>query len=276
MAMIKCKECGKEISDKAERCPSCGCPVQNNMNQIQIKQNSKEGKASGLSITALIFSISGCAFIVGVILAIIDLCKKDGRKKTCSIIALVICGMWFIIGVANIGGLEKSDNSTQQSNSLNVENDNNLESIKGSETKTTSKKEKTEFYVGETAEYKNVQVTLIGYEESNGNDWGNPESGKIFVFPEIEVCNNSDKEISISSIISFECYVDDYKTDFSSNAFMTISTENGKQQLDGSIAPGKKLKGVLGIEAPTDWKTIEIYYKDNVWLNSNFSFKIEK
>jgi predicted amidophosphoribosyltransferase len=27
MALIKCPECGKEISDLAKACPSCGCPV---------------------------------------------------------------------------------------------------------------------------------------------------------------------------------------------------------------------------------------------------------
>ena len=27
MALIKCPECGKEISDKATSCPNCGCPV---------------------------------------------------------------------------------------------------------------------------------------------------------------------------------------------------------------------------------------------------------
>jgi DNA-directed RNA polymerase subunit RPC12/RpoP len=27
MALIKCSECGKEISDKAQSCPNCGCPV---------------------------------------------------------------------------------------------------------------------------------------------------------------------------------------------------------------------------------------------------------
>ena len=27
MALIKCPECGKEISDKAEACPNCGCPI---------------------------------------------------------------------------------------------------------------------------------------------------------------------------------------------------------------------------------------------------------
>jgi len=29
MALIKCKECGKEISDKAVSCPHCGCPLGN-------------------------------------------------------------------------------------------------------------------------------------------------------------------------------------------------------------------------------------------------------
>lgn len=27
MALIKCPECGKEISDKASACPNCGCPI---------------------------------------------------------------------------------------------------------------------------------------------------------------------------------------------------------------------------------------------------------
>lgn len=27
MALIKCRECGKEISDQAQSCPGCGCPV---------------------------------------------------------------------------------------------------------------------------------------------------------------------------------------------------------------------------------------------------------
>ena len=27
MALVKCEECGKMISSRAERCPQCGCPV---------------------------------------------------------------------------------------------------------------------------------------------------------------------------------------------------------------------------------------------------------
>jgi uncharacterized membrane protein YvbJ len=29
MSLIKCSECGKEISDHAESCPSCGNPIHN-------------------------------------------------------------------------------------------------------------------------------------------------------------------------------------------------------------------------------------------------------
>lgn len=60
-------------------------------------------KNSILGILALIFSVLGCTFLVGIILAILDLCKKDGQKKTLSIIALVICGLWFVAALA-LGG----------------------------------------------------------------------------------------------------------------------------------------------------------------------------
>ena len=28
MALIKCTECGHEVSDKASACPNCGCPLE--------------------------------------------------------------------------------------------------------------------------------------------------------------------------------------------------------------------------------------------------------
>lgn len=37
MALIKCSECGKEISDKAKTCPNCGCPSEN-MNEIHYEK----------------------------------------------------------------------------------------------------------------------------------------------------------------------------------------------------------------------------------------------
>lgn len=41
MALIKCKECGKEISDKAKRCIHCGCPIEYNEESTN-KNTTKE------------------------------------------------------------------------------------------------------------------------------------------------------------------------------------------------------------------------------------------
>lgn len=37
MALIKCPECGKEISDKAGACIHCGCPIANKPTSIKIR-----------------------------------------------------------------------------------------------------------------------------------------------------------------------------------------------------------------------------------------------
>lgn len=40
MALIKCPECGKEISDKAGQCPHCGYPIE----QVTIPENESIGQ----------------------------------------------------------------------------------------------------------------------------------------------------------------------------------------------------------------------------------------
>lgn len=46
MAIMKCPECGKEISDKAEYCPHCGYPISinngNNSRRLNLKGKEKE------------------------------------------------------------------------------------------------------------------------------------------------------------------------------------------------------------------------------------------
>lgn len=39
MALIKCSECGKDISDKANTCPNCGCPIEKEKKKIRIVKN---------------------------------------------------------------------------------------------------------------------------------------------------------------------------------------------------------------------------------------------
>ena len=58
MSLIKCPECGNEISDKAYSCPKCGCPIKQK-NVIVVKKDYK-GKAKAFTIAGIIvFIISG-------------------------------------------------------------------------------------------------------------------------------------------------------------------------------------------------------------------------
>ena len=41
MALIKCNECGHEISDKAQSCPSCGSPVNLKETPTSVKYDSR-------------------------------------------------------------------------------------------------------------------------------------------------------------------------------------------------------------------------------------------
>lgn len=137
---------------------------------------------------------------------------------------------------------------------------------------TQSEEKEAVFKKGETAELNDVQVTMTDYKESTGSEYNAPTDGNVFLMSEFEIVNNTDREIAISSMISFEAYADDYALEYSVAALM----EKEGNQLDGAIAPGKKMKGWIGWEVPQDYKNVEIHFTDNVWSNNKFVFLIEK
>lgn len=50
MALIKCPECGKEFSDKAQACPNCGCPTSEAKNQELKQEEIKEDPEFALQL----------------------------------------------------------------------------------------------------------------------------------------------------------------------------------------------------------------------------------
>lgn len=249
-----------------------------------------KNKNSTLGILALVFSILGCTFLLGLILAIIDLCRKDGKKKGCAIAALIIAGLYFLIGIFAVSG---SDNdkpkavSPAKDNYQAVQENTNADETAEHPVEETSPSpeqqlqneppqpdisEKDIFGIMETAEMNDVQVTMTNYSESSGSEWNKPAEGNVFVLIEFEIVNNSDADLSISSMLSFEAYADDYAANFSLGALM----ENEQNQLDGTIAPGKRMKGWTGYEVPSDWSNMEIHFTSDVWSNDKFRFSINK
>lgn len=67
MALIKCNECGKEFSDKANKCPNCGCPTPDSTTpntSVAIKVVKEKGFWSTGRLTLGIISIV-LFFLVG-------------------------------------------------------------------------------------------------------------------------------------------------------------------------------------------------------------------
>ncbi len=125
------------------------------------------------------------------------------------------------------------------------------------------------FYVGETAELEDVRVAFSSVTESTGSTYNTPARGNIFVLCEFEIANNSDKEINVSSMMSFEAYCDDYTCTFSLGALME---KGNKNQLDGTVAPGKKFNGVIGYEVPANWEKLEVLFTPDFWSGKDITF----
>lgn len=69
MALIKCRECGKDVSTEAAACPSCGAPV------AQIAKAAVAAKAKKHS------NILGTFFLAIVFAAVIATCSKDDKME---------------------------------------------------------------------------------------------------------------------------------------------------------------------------------------------------
>lgn len=123
MAMIKCKECGKEMSDHAKICPHCGyensimfCPECDK--QLSSKANmcphcgyafksinngndSSKGENYNMALASLICSFFGITSIVSLVLGIIVLNANKGKTnsaKTMATISVIISGAVLFVG----------------------------------------------------------------------------------------------------------------------------------------------------------------------------------
>ena len=125
------------------------------------------------------------------------------------------------------------------------------------------------FKPGDSVELNDVVVTFIGVEETNDSDFNKPAEGKVYVLCEFEIVNNGNEDLTVSTMLNFEAYCDDYGCDLSIGALME---RGSKEQLDGTAAAGKKIKGVVGYEIPADWKELEVHYSPGIFTSDKIVF----
>lgn len=209
--------------------------------------------------------------------------KKQGGKIKTVIIAVVV-----VFVLAGIYGSQKKNDqptlvSSTPSTSSAADNDTtpstisaspepSSESITSSESAPSESSDSPIFHVGETAEYENVKVTFVNVTESYGTTIITPTDGNTFIYAEFEIENDSAEELTISSFMSFDGYYDGYSTDASFSA--TAATD--MKSLDGTIAPGKKMKGCVAFEIPSDYAELEIHLALDFWTDTKIVFLYEK
>ena len=125
------------------------------------------------------------------------------------------------------------------------------------------------FKLGDVVELNDVSVGFLDVITSTGSDFNKPGDGNVFVLCEFEITNNSDKEVSVSTMLSFDAYCDGYSCSFSLQALIE---KGNKEQLDGTVAAGKKMKGVVGYEVPADWEELEIHYTIDAFSSEEIIF----
>ena len=95
MALIKCSECQKEISDKAVSCPYCGCPTGQPIKTL-VQLDSAPHKRRKYKTWSLVFTPM---FIFGLMFGLISIFSGETGK-------III---WFIIGFVGFIGMMVSD-----------------------------------------------------------------------------------------------------------------------------------------------------------------------
>lgn len=191
-------------------------------------------------------------------------CRKKQGAPGCLIVVLVVVVLVVIAAFAGGG-----ESSTPQK----VESTSGTSQSASQASQAQSQPEQTVFTVGDTVELNGVKTTLLSAEEYPGKQYMMPTDGNVFLVCQFEIENDSSAEITVSSMVSFNAYCDDYSVSLSITGEML---EDSWKSLDGTVAPGKKINGVIAYEIPQDWQKMEISYTPSFWSGHDVQFEINK
>ena len=238
-------------------CTNCGAP-----NYAASKKCVNCGKTltkpeSVMSILSIVFTLLCCTYLIGTILAIVDLLTSkngaDGKGHVCSWISVVLGAIMIFMGITtNLLGIGlgsfssniKHPDASAVGTIEDVEESSNdiLDSVQRIGVGET-------FTTGDVTYY--VKSADLNYKLDSGENWliDVPDDCKCIKVT-FSVTNNSDEEIYVS-VGQFDCYADNVKYD---NEFF------GGGNYNDNIAPGRtaEVEGVWVI--PKNASSIEIEY----------------
>ena len=243
-------------------------------------------KHSKLSIASIILTLLGCTATIGIIIAIVDLCKKDKTERhVCSYITLAIFGISLILVLTtDTGDVTQTAATTTESAIVQVtetEQSVTEQEKKKSEKKNKKKKQTTEKITEEatteklteeitteesTTEQKvhypstqtyddaGLKITMTGAEEYWWySEYREPKEGYKYVKATFTYENNSKIGRSVS-IYDYNCYVDNTSYE---QAFL------GEEDfIATTLSPGRNVTFTVFYEVPMESKLVELEYPD--------------
>ncbi len=217
MALMKCPECGKEISDKAQNCPNCGFPIQEAKQETysEIKQNpipkfqSIKTKEPFYKKAWFIGVIS--FFIPPIGIALIWIFNKPIKTSARVVLTAVLC-FWAVI-IYTQDNTNQNNSATSKINEVSeiqgapIEENEIPESEESSVVSTETQTENPVSEIEEIAENSKVEEV-----ESESITESSVQFKEIFV---LDLLEDWDSHIGKEVTVSFEIdYIRDYNDEF--------------------------------------------------------------
>lgn len=209
------------------------------------------------------------------------MCKKDGRKKTLSIIALAICGLWFILAGLNsafskdssiTSSIEDTNSSTSIDSAQNSPEDllsteeSTVPEELAEEPKdtTTDNSSVNKFYPGDTWENKYVSVSFNECGEYiSDNQFIQPSSGNKYIYATFTFENVGSSDTTVA-YWDFDCYADGYACDGIYEADDSAFSQ--------TLSSGRKITGSVYFEVPENASEIELEFSPSFWTSEKIVF----
>lgn len=271
---MKCMRCGFELRIGTEQvgidrnnipeyhrfgyCDNCRTKY-----DLDISNQPPKRKDSVLSIWAAVLSLVSCTTVIGAIFGIVDLCKNknDGKKHAGSWFAIVVCCVWFFIGIISIGN-ENSENAPT-STETEVQTEVQANSTEVAETTDIVTENNNTLSVGETFEKNGLKVTLVDYNDNytEHSQYFEPKDGFKYIEVSFTYENTDDSEKYVS-IYDCDCYAD--------NTLCDQSYIGEEDFINANISKGRNVSFKVYYEVPVEANSIELEYNsDSFWSTEN-------
>lgn len=125
--------------------------------------------------------------------------------------------------------------------------------------------------IGETLDYNGLKFTLdsaIQYEDTNDFPLDKADEGNIFIVMNFTVSNDTNADGYINMFNE-----DSYCDDVAIKPESMMAHVKG-ETLWGDVAQGKKRKGYIAYQVPTEWQTLEFHYSPDIGGSAKMMFKI--